>query len=565
MIEVPRHPLRWLLLLTLLVIGIGYGLREPWPSDEPRFVLVAKQMVESGDWLFPHRGQELYPDKPPLYFWALALSYQLIGDWRWSFLLPSLLSALLVIGLTFDLGKRLHDTRAGWWAGLAVLSCLQFAYQFKHAQIDPTLVALTTAALYALCRHLLLGPDRRWLLAGGFFAGLGVITKGVGFLPLLLFVPAVALRAHGWTGLAPADGSGSRSAVWLLVAFLLPIVAWLLPLLWFGWLDGTPERADYLHNILFQQTAQRYAAPSGHHEPFWYFLEVIALFWLPFSLCLPWLWRDWRSAWQRRDARVWLPLLWGLMVLVFFSLSPGKRDMYLLPALPAFALAAAPFLESWLQKPGAQRALQGFTGLLAGLLLVLGVAAWLGQVPAAQALADARGFSAHADRTWGMLMAVGGLGLVALCFWRGPRTHWATGALLLALWSGYGLVVHPLLDAGNSSKALMVEARRLAGPDTPIGLVAWQEQNLLQAVGPTREFGFRAAPPLQLQRAMHWLDQDNADKRLLIGWYNNQPRPAAFACLDLAAVGSQRVAVANRREYWLLSRPAVAHCPRHTP
>ena len=50
-------------VFALLLLGLGIGLRDPWPSDEPRFALVAKQMVESGDWLFPHRGFELYSDK----------------------------------------------------------------------------------------------------------------------------------------------------------------------------------------------------------------------------------------------------------------------------------------------------------------------------------------------------------------------------------------------------------------------------------------------------------------------------------------------------------------------
>ena len=47
----------WLLaVVAVLVIGAGLGLRDPWPADEPRFALVAKQMIESDNWLFPHRG-----------------------------------------------------------------------------------------------------------------------------------------------------------------------------------------------------------------------------------------------------------------------------------------------------------------------------------------------------------------------------------------------------------------------------------------------------------------------------------------------------------------------------
>ena len=47
------------LVMAFIVLAAGIGLRDPWPSDEPRFALAAKQMVESGDWLFPHRGREL--------------------------------------------------------------------------------------------------------------------------------------------------------------------------------------------------------------------------------------------------------------------------------------------------------------------------------------------------------------------------------------------------------------------------------------------------------------------------------------------------------------------------
>src|SRR5215469_11380885 len=93
-----RRPFRLFMLLAFVLLGAGIGLRDPWPSDEPRFTLAAKQMVESGDWLFPHRGRELYSDKPPMLFWLEGLSYKLTGSWRVAFLLPSLLASLLTLG-----------------------------------------------------------------------------------------------------------------------------------------------------------------------------------------------------------------------------------------------------------------------------------------------------------------------------------------------------------------------------------------------------------------------------------------------------------------------------------
>src|SRR3546814_8209978 len=62
------------------------------------------------------------------------------------------------------------------------------------------------------------------------------------------------------------------------------------------------------------------------------------------------------------------------------------------------------------------------------------------------------------------------------------------------LWCGWGLAIAPQLDGESSSRDLMREARDLAGPGTEVGLVAWREQNLLQARGPTVEFGFTRTP-----------------------------------------------------------------------
>ena len=91
-----RQELIWFGVFALLLLGIGIGLRDPWPSDEPRFALVAHWMVEHGQWLFPHRGRELYPDKPPVFMWLQALSYLVTRSWRVAFLLPSLLATMIM-------------------------------------------------------------------------------------------------------------------------------------------------------------------------------------------------------------------------------------------------------------------------------------------------------------------------------------------------------------------------------------------------------------------------------------------------------------------------------------
>src|SRR3712207_1245468 len=89
-----RRDVLWLLALGLLLIGTGIGLRDPWPADEPRFALVARDMVGTGEWLVPRVGGDIYADKPPLYFWLMASGIKLFGSVKLAFLLPSLLSGL---------------------------------------------------------------------------------------------------------------------------------------------------------------------------------------------------------------------------------------------------------------------------------------------------------------------------------------------------------------------------------------------------------------------------------------------------------------------------------------
>jgi 4-amino-4-deoxy-L-arabinose transferase-like glycosyltransferase len=543
-----------LFLVAFVVLAAGFGLREPWPADEPRFVLVAKQMFESGDWLFPHRGAELYPDKPPVYFWLLASARALLGSWRWSFLLPSLLAALGTMALVRDLAQRLWSPRAGFWAATAVIVSIQFVYQAKRAQIDPTLVLLTTLGFYGLCRHVLLGPHWRWYWAGCAAAGVGVITKGVGFLPLLALLPFAAMARARWDGLA--DLGRGNALRWLggAAAFLLPVALWLGPLLLVAQSSGDPEHREYLQNILFKQTAGRYADPWQHHKPAWYFLEVIALFWLPFSLAIPWLLKPWRAAWRARDARIWLPLAWFLLVLAFFSASAGKRDMYILPALPALALAAAPYLDAFVQRAGLRRTLLGFTVALAAILFAGGVAALVGEPHFERSLAEDRGLAGDATGLWAMLAAVGAIGLIAAAMGRVRKAPAACAAFLVALWLGYGLVVHPLLDDENSARGVMRQARADAGADIEIGLVDWKEQNLLQAVGPVAEFGFRQPPAVQLQRALAWLAADPAGRVLLV----QQSEP--LACIDFDDGRAHRVGIANRRAWWLLRAESTTRC-----
>lgn len=545
-----RRALAWLLLAALLVLGAGIGLRDPWPSDEPRFALVARTMVDSGDWLFPRRGSELYPDKPPMLMWLQAASYLVVRDWRVAFLLPSLLAGLGTLVLVWDLGRRLWSPRAGIYAALAVLSALMFSFQFKRAQIDPLVTFEITLANWALLRHLLLGPAWRWYWLGCFAAGLGVITKGVGVIALLMLLPYALARRAGWSGLVHTERSGWRWAVGAPV-LLAAIALWLVPMATAALARGEPQYLEYMRNILFDQTARRYAGQvGGHPQPWWYFGPVLVLQFFPLSLVYLAGARDWLHGWRARDGRLALLVGWCALVLLFFSLAGGKREVYVLPMLPMLALALAPTLlrvadAAWLRRSALAAA------LALGLALA-GLAAWAlsGRWAKLESTMLERGL--HAQELQPILLwlaAAGGACLLAAAILRLRRGVHALLASLAALWLAWGLGVAPLASDSVSAAELMREVDRIAGPGSEVGMVAWKEQNLLMSPRALQDFGFRRDPAEQFERAVAWAGA--APQRRWI--FARQV--AVQACVDRS-----RVVVAgnaNRWQWWMFRTDAV--------
>ena len=541
--EPPGLPaIAWLLLLALVVLGAGIGLRDPWPADEPRFVLIARDMVESGQWFFPRVAGVLYADKPPVFFWLIAAFYWLTDSLRVAFLLPSLLAGIGTIGLAYDLGARLWDRQTGLFAAALLLVTLQFALQARTAQIDAVLTFWTTLSLYGLCRHLLLGPQWRWYVVGFASAGAGVITKGVGILPLLVFIPWALARVRGWNAL-PRFRGGWRWAAGP-VAMLAVTGIWLVPMLLLVHLSADPAYVAYRDEILFRQTATRYADAWHHIKPFWYYLvEVIPVLWIPLSIALPWLIPAWRRDLRDRDPRLLLLLGWIVLVVLFFSVSPGKRGVYLLPAVPALALAAAPHARALLARAGVQRtgfiALALFVSVLVSALLYFG------------AIAPQTGYALiekYDLAPWKFLAAlcVSGLAWLAL----GPRRGmYAIAGYLLSFWLLYGFYAYPQLNGVRSPVSMMAKVGKRIGPDAALGLVAWKEQIVLHADRPIVHFGYRQfGNDREQAAAIHWLASGSGRYLLL-------PEDAMHECLVRERL--EHVGYIHRADWWLAGTDSV--------
>jgi 4-amino-4-deoxy-L-arabinose transferase-like glycosyltransferase len=398
--------------------------------------------------------------------------------------------------------------------------------------------------LYGLLRHLLLGPQWRWYCIGWAAAGFGIITKGVGFLPLLIFLPYGLLRSQHWQ----PRFSAAPTAKWIIgpVALLAATAVWLAPMLIAAHTD--PAIAAYRDEILFRQTVTRYTDAWHHREPVWYFVvQVIPLMWLPLVALLPWLVPLWRRTLRERDLRIAVLLVWIVLVVAFFSLSSGKRGVYVLPAVPALALACAPYLRLLATRAIAQRWIFGVSALTA-TVTVLAVPYLLIRPDKRVELLEHYDFD-----PFGPLIAMA-LGTVLICaLARSRRGFLAFSGSLTAVLLVISFWMNPSMDAARSGRAFIAKVQAVADPNAPLGFVAFKEQYLLHSERPVVHFGHA-----------RWREsaQEAADAaRWLAGSKSNQlvVNEASYA---LCFKNAQRepIGMANRTSWYLVRGEAEPRC-----
>ena len=370
-----------------LLIAATLASRYLVPVDETRYAAVAWEMWQRGDLLVPYLNGEPYSHKPPLLFWLLQGGWAVFGvnDW-WPRIGPGLVS-VLALYLVAALGRRLwpRHPRVSWAAATMTLGLALWSFFTPVLMFDLLLAATVLLALLGVLQAAG-GSARGWLLAG-LGLGLGVLAKG----PVaLLHVLPVALLAPLWAPARPRRwGRWYGGVAGAVVLAAIVALAWAIP----AALRGGEQ---YAQAIFWGQTAGRVVESFAHQRAWWWYLP-----WLPLVL-FPWIvwWPLWRAALRQR--RVWSDpgvrfcLVWALPVMAAFMTVSGKQLHYLLPLLPAFALAGGRLLEADEAAPAglAQAPVTLVYVALGALLLVVpalqpgqGWPEWVGAIAPAWAVA----------------------------------------------------------------------------------------------------------------------------------------------------------------------------------
>lgn len=381
--KTPQPLAQFILLLGFCVVIYFVNLSQwdLWNPDEPRYAEVSREMVQGGDWILMHYNGNVYSDKPPLFFWFIALSSFLWqGFSSFSVRFPSAFFGTLTVLLTFLMGKTLDGSRTGFLGGLILATSFEFAFLSTRANIDTTLTFFTTASLF--CFFLWYrkngeekNPQEKGLsgfILYGFYIGMAFATlaKGpVGFLLPLLVSLVYLMCQKDWRGIKQM-----RLLTGMLL-FLGIVLCWYLPAIWKG-------GREYVNQTLLVHSIARYSEGWAKGQPLYYYLYDFPTGFFPWILFLPSAFvYAYSMKLKERRREFFFLTIWFVVIFIFFSLSKGKRGIYLLPLFPAASLLVGkllqdfissqmdPFRQGWVILP---------IYLLLGVMLIAGgVFSWL--------------------------------------------------------------------------------------------------------------------------------------------------------------------------------------------
>lgn len=342
-----RRDVLLVLLLGLMATLPGLGSCPPLNPTDSFFLESGREMVETGQYLLPLNNYQLWLDKPILFFWLVCGSYKLLGITAFAGRLPAALS-VVATGLIILFGtRRVISARASLLAALLFMSLPLVSIVGHVCLTDMTLTALVTGCILSLWRSVARRP-RITLMLGYLSLALGVLCKG----PIAVILSALAL----FPSLRIARGNFKQVFVdsWRMGVPIGLLLTILISLPWYIAASSATE-GQFFHKFFFEQNFGRMAGTVNHQMPFWFYIPVFFLGFLPFSpvvICAP---RAIVSAFKKpavtgTRGMLLLATMWSVLVLGMFCCIKTKLPTYILPAAPGLAILVAVQFDLMLRK-----------------------------------------------------------------------------------------------------------------------------------------------------------------------------------------------------------------------
>ena len=330
--------------LLLLLLGLGStGLVDETP---PLFASAGRAMSQSGDWLTPKVNGILRFDKPPFYYWLMAIFYSIPLNERWDELgslsarLPSALSTLFLMMMIADtIFCSTENSKDKMLISLIgslsfVLSPLVIVWS-RTAVSDSLLCATLGISLLSFWRKIS-SEDGGICIIPWLFLAMGILTKGpVAFIIIFTTLFSFLLTHKNWKKLLLKLNPGKG----LIITFFISAPWYLIQLIQNGNI--------FWDNFFGYHNLKRYTSVVNNHaESWWFYFFILILASLPFSIFLIHgifdtfreLIKNFEFRSENSNNIFVFSFCWLISVLLFFSFSATKLPSYWIPAIPASSI-----------------------------------------------------------------------------------------------------------------------------------------------------------------------------------------------------------------------------------
>jgi 4-amino-4-deoxy-L-arabinose transferase-like glycosyltransferase len=324
--------------------------------DDARYTVVAKQIVLSGDWLNTQYNGAPDFEHPPLLEWIQAAFFSVFGISDFVAKVPSALLGLGTVLLVAWLARRLTgDMLQGILAMFALASSAYFVKYTARAMTD---VPVTFFFLAALCAWSLTEEHPAWYLAAGAFTAMALMTRGlIGFaLPAIFGLDLIIARRRPHWGYALAA----------LALAILPLALWYWRLIHhYGQVFFAAHEA-WLDREAFGALSPSWRRYTGLFE-YVFMLAKSYWPWLPFAIV------GMVTVIRGRQRRLFILLIWFVVVLAMCAAAKSRVLRYMLPAYPALSILTAIGLVALIPVRFIQKGLRFATPVLAVGVLAIAI------------------------------------------------------------------------------------------------------------------------------------------------------------------------------------------------
>lgn len=451
---------KWGHMCLLVAVGLfsfTYNLHVSFiEGTEGLYSQVAREMLHSGDYLHLTFQGHPYINKPPLFFWMVGGVAHLFGENETTLRLTCSLFSLGTMFLTFALGRTLFSWNVGFWAGLVFATTHVFLWYGRRVLIDSTLTFFMTLALLGWVLGSRKDSSSGWYLVAFLGMALASMAKGLhGFaLPMLLII-AYSILINDFHSL-------KQWGLWAgLILFLITLQAYA------SLLGASFQWHFNWQSLLYHAfTWPNLGTPDKPLKvPLYFYLIWFDFF--PWSVLIPssvMFFLSMRPLRNRPGVLFILLWFWGYFLVLLFS--RYKREPFLMPLVPGFALLIGYYLvalTSSIQIPKWHRIVNGTAFAVLTVTIVLG--SFFGP--------------AILHRKWSVpsdfLPLPYIIGFVALCgflVWTALLGQFhlmrrGVGALGVCFAFGMIQIFLPALDASSSPRMVNSKVRELAKKSLP--------------------------------------------------------------------------------------------------